>query len=97
GGEIEDVAVAARREHDGISRVALDFASDEITDDNALRVPSDHNEVEHLAVRVHLDQALADRARECEVGAKQELLAGLAARVERATYLRAAERTVGKQ
>ena len=44
-----------------------------------------------------VDLAEADLALERLVGAEQELLAGLAARVERARDLRAAERAVGEQ
>ena len=97
GGEIEDVAVAAGGEHDGVGRVAGDLAGDEVADDDALGVAVDHDEVEHLGVREHLHAAEADHARERGIGAEQELLAGLAAGVERARHLRAAEGAVGEQ
>jgi hypothetical protein len=97
GGEIEDVAVAAGRQDDRVGRVALDLARDEVADDDALRLAVDDDEIEHLAVGVHLDQPLADRARERGVRAEQQLLARLAARVKRAAHLRAAEGAVGEQ
>ena len=50
GREIEDVAVAAGREHDGIGAVAGDLAGDQVADDDALRVAVDDDEVEHLGV-----------------------------------------------
>jgi hypothetical protein len=48
-------------------------------------------------VRVHLDVALGDLLLELLVRAEEELLPGLAARVEGAAHLRAAERAVGEE
>ena len=97
GGEIEDIAVAARREHDGVGRVAGDLTGHEVADDDALRLAIDDDEVEHLAVSVELDGAGTDHARQRGVRAEQQLLAGLAAGIERAAHLGAAERAVGEQ
>ena len=54
----------------------------------------DHHEVEHLGARVHRHRALGDLLFERLVGAEQQLLAGLPARIEGARHLRAAERAV---
>ncbi len=54
----------------------------------------DHDQVEHLGTRIHLDCAESDLPFERLVGAEQQLLAGLAARVEGARHLRAAEAAV---
>jgi hypothetical protein len=48
-------------------------------------------------VRVHLDVALGDLLLELLVRAEEELLPGLAAGVEGAAHLRAAERAVGEE
>ena len=97
GRKIEDVAVAAGGEHDRVGDVAADLPVDEVADDDALRMAVDDDEVEHLRVREHFHGAEADHARECGVGAEEELLAGLAAGVEGARHLRAAEGAVGKE
>ena len=55
------------------------------------------DEVEHLGAVVQRDRAERDLAHERLVRAEQELLAGLAAGVERARHLRAAERAVVEQ
>jgi hypothetical protein len=57
----------------------------------------DDDQVEHLVPRVQLDVLRADLAHERAVSAKQELLTGLAARVEVRGHLRAAEGTVVEQ
>ena len=59
--------------------------------------PFDDDEVEHLGAREHLHAAARDLLLERLVRAEQQLLAGLAARVERARDLRAAERAVREQ
>jgi hypothetical protein len=77
--------------------VALERAGDEITADDAAGLPVDHDEVEHFAIGEHLDRALFHLPHHRLVSAEQQLLAGLAARVERARNLRAAERAVVEQ
>ena len=75
----------------------LDLAGDQVADDDAAGVAVDDHQVEHLGAREHLDRAGADLAAERLVGAEQQLLAGLAAGVEGARDLRAAEGAVGQQ
>ena len=65
--------------------------------DDAARLAVDRHEVEHLAAREQRHGAGIDLAHQRLVGAKQQLLAGLAARIERARHLRAAERAVVEQ
>jgi hypothetical protein len=61
-------------------------------------VAVDDDDVEHLGAREHLHGlAGADLPRQRRVGAEQQLLAGLATRVERARHLRAAEAAVVEQ
>ena len=55
------------------------------------------DEVEHLGTRVQLHAVAVHGPHERLVGAEQQLLAGLAARVERARHLRATERAVVEQ
>ena len=77
--------------------VARDLAGEQVADDDAARAAVLHDEVEHLRARVDRDGAETDLARERLVGAEQELLAGLAAGVEGAGHLRAAEAAVVEQ
>ena len=77
--------------------VALDFARHEVAGDDALCLAVLDDDVQHLVARVALHRTGCDLFVEGRVGAQQELLARLAAGVEGARYLRAAERTVGQQ
>ena len=97
GREIEDIAVPARGEHHGIGAVAGDFAGHQVAHDDALRVAVDDDEVQHLGIRVQLDEPCTHGAGERGVSAKEELLAGLTARVKGARDLRAAEGAVGEE
>jgi hypothetical protein len=65
--------------------------------DDALGLAIHEDKIEHFGVGVQLDTAVTDLARQGAVGAEEELLAGLAAGVEGAGYLGAAEGTVGEQ
>ena len=96
GGEKEYVAVAAGAEDDGIAEVSIDLAGDEIARDDAARSPVDDDEIEHFGAGKHGDGARLDLALERLVSAEKKLLAGLAARVERARNLRAAEGAIGQ-
>ena len=91
GREIKDVAVPARRQAHGVREVRLDLARDHVPHDDAASPAVHDDELLHLVAREHLDGAQADLAFERLVGAEQELLAGLAARVEGPRDLRAAE------
>ena len=77
-----------------VGGIPLDLAVDEIADDDALGVPVHEDEVEHFAARIHLHLFEADLLFKRGIRAEQKLLAGLAARVESAADLRAAERAV---
>ena len=96
GGEIVDVAVATCAQDDGVGKVGRDCAGHQVTGNDAASLAIDHDEVEHLGALIHPHGAGMDLAFERLVGAEQQLLAGLAAGVERARDLRAAERAVGK-
>ena len=73
---------------------ALDLAGDQVARDDAARLAVDHDQVEHLVAREHLHVPSADLPLQRLVGAEQKLLARLAAGVERARDLRAAEGAV---
>jgi hypothetical protein len=64
GREIEDVAVAAGAEQDGVAGPALHLAAHEVTGDDALGVAVDEHQVEHLAPGVHLDLVGLDHPRQ---------------------------------
>ncbi len=97
GREVEDVAVAARREDDGVGDVGLDGARHHVARHDAAGAPVDHDELEHLVRGVHLHLAEADLPLEGLVGAEEELLPRLAPRVEGARDLRAAEGAVREE
>ena len=97
GGEEEDVGVAAGGEDDGVGRVARHLAGLQVAHDDAGALAVDDHDVDQLHAVVQLDVAEADLAGELLVDAEQQLLAGLAACVERAGHLGAAERAVVEQ
>ncbi len=92
GGEVEDVAVAAGGEHHGVGGVTGDLAGDQVAGDDPARPAVDHQQVEHLGAGVQLHVPGRDLPGQRLVGAEQQLLAGLAARVEGPGDLDAAER-----
>ena len=94
GGEIEDVAVAAGAEHHRVAEVGLDLPGHQVAGDDAARAAVHHDQVEHLGAREHRHLPGAHLPFQRLVGAQQQLLPGLAARVEGARYLRAAEAAV---
>ena len=97
GGEEEDVAVAAAGQHHDVGEVGLDLAGHQVADDDAAGPAVDDDQLEHLVPRVAADRAGGDLPLEGLVGADQQLLAGLAAGVERPRHLDAAEGAVVEQ
>ena len=97
GRQVEDVAVAAGGQDDGVGAVRADLAGDQVAGHDAAGAAVDDDQVEHLGARVLLDVAGRDLALERLVGAEQQLLAGLAAGVEGARHLRATEGAVVEQ
>ena len=77
--------------------MVADFAGDHIANHDALCVSFDEDDVEHLGSWIHLYLAKADLPVERGIGAKQQLLAGLPARIKGAAHLCSAERAVGQQ
>ena len=97
GGEVEHVAVAAGAEDHGVAGMRLDLPGDHVARHDAARPPVDEDQVQHLVAGEHLHLAEPDLPLERLIGPQQELLAGLAPRVERARDLRAPEGPVGQQ
>jgi hypothetical protein len=95
--QVEDVAVPAGGEHDGVRRVRRELAGHQVARDDACAATVDVDDVDHLHAVPELDVAESDLARQLLVGADQELLAGLAAGVERPAHLCAAEAAVVEQ
>ena len=89
--EIEDVPIAARSEDDGVGEMRLDRTGDHVSHDDPARARVHDDDVEHLGARVHRHAALGDLLLERLIATEQQLLAGLATRVERAGDLRAAK------
>ena len=78
-------------------RVALERTRIQVAADDAPRLTVDDDDVEHFAVGERPDRAALDLPHHRLVGAEQQLLAGLPARVKRAGYLRAAEGPIVEQ
>ena len=96
GGQEVGVRVAAGGEHHRVPDVRLDGPRHEVAGDDTARPAVHHDEVQHLAPRQHRDAPGGFLLGERLVGAEQELLTGLPARVEGARHQRAAERAVGE-
>ena len=94
GGQVEDVAVAAGGQHHRVAGVRFQRARDQVAGDNAHGPAVDHDQVHHLAAGEQFHPAVGRLFHERAVGAEQQLLARLAARVEGARHLRAAEGAV---
>src|SRR5680860_1403200 len=75
----------------------FNVASHHVADDDATRLAVDDDEFEHFMPCVHLNRAYGNLSYKCLIGAQQQLLAGLAARVERACALHSAEGAVIEQ
>src|SRR3712207_6068226 len=97
GGEEEDVAVAAAGEHDDVGEVGLDLTGDHVADDDPAGAAVDHDQLHHLVSGVAPHCAGRDLTLQRLIGADQQLLAGLATRVEGAGDLHPAERPVVEQ
>src|SRR5690606_2594058 len=97
GRQEEHVAVAAGGEHDGVGHVGLDLAGDHVPGDDAPGAAVDEDDLQHLVPGVHLHGAGRDLPLQRLVGADEQLLAGLAAGVEGAGDLHAAEGAVVQQ
>lgn len=95
-GEIINVSVAAGAEEHGVGDVAFDGAGGQVSGDDAAGFAVDDDQVEHFLAGVHLDVAVVDLAHEGAVCAEEKLLSGLAAGVEGAGDLGAAEGAVGE-
>ena len=97
GRKEEYVAVSACGDHYGVCTVALDLTGDEVAGDDTLCLAVLDDDVEHFMARIAFHRAGCDLLVEYRISAQQELLARLAAGIERARYLCAAERAVGQQ
>ena len=96
GGQEKDVGVSARAEADRVGGIGLDLAGHEIPHRDALGLAVHDHEVQHLRPGMERDGADLHLAQERAVSAEQELLARLAARIEGARDLRAAEGAGGE-
>ena len=95
--KIKNVAISAGGEHDSVRRMPVDFSGDQVARDDSFGMSVDQDEIEHLRLRKHLDRAGGDLSAKRLITAEQKLLPGLAACVERARNLRAAEGAIGQQ
>ncbi len=77
--------------------VRLELAVQEVAGDDAAGPPIDGHQVKHFPTGEHLHPSQRDLAHEDAVGAEEELLAGLAAAVERPRHLSSPEGAVGQR
>ena len=78
----KDVSVATSSENDRVGGVGGDGSGVQIADDNAFGVTIDLHEIEHFGARVHFHSTFMDLFLKSLVATDEELLAGLAARIE---------------
>ena len=97
GGEVVDIAIATCGQHDGMGGIALEITSDKVAGDDAACAAVDNDEFHHLVAFMQFDTAAGNLTAQRTVGTEEELLAGLAAGVEGAADLRAAEGAVVEQ
>ncbi len=97
GGEVVDIAIATCGKHDGMGGIALEVTSDKVAGDDAACATVDNDELHHLVAFMQFDTAAGNLTAQRTVGTEEELLAGLAAGVEGAADLRAAEGAVVEQ
>ena len=83
GREIKDVPITARSQHNSVGEVRLDFSSNQVSSDDPARVAIDDDQIKHFRPRKHCYFAGSHLAQKCLIGAEQQLLARLAAGVER--------------
>src|SRR5664280_3661229 len=91
GGQVEEVAVAAGGEDDRVGEPGLDRAGDHVTGHDAARLAVGDDQLDHLVTAVHRHRPCRDLTLERLVRADEQLLARLAASVEGALHLDAAE------
>src|SRR5262249_17495503 len=63
--QIENISITARSKYHGVGQVRFDFPGDQISSDNAPRLPFDHNEIEHLRPGKHGYFARTDLTKKC--------------------------------
>src|SRR3712207_1102960 len=96
-GQVEDVAVPAGGQDDGVGDVGADLAGDEVARHDAAGPAVGDDQVEHLVPRELLDGAGRHLPLQRLVGAVEQLLTRLAAGVEGPRHLRATEGAVVEQ
>src|ERR1700684_563023 len=92
GRQIEDVGIPARRQHNHVGGVTRDLPGYEVPRHDATSSTVDDHHVEQLAADVHRHAAIRQLLFQGLIGAKQQLLSGLTARVKGSLDLHAAER-----
>src|ERR1700751_4577675 len=93
-GEVENIGISPRCEHNHVGRVAIDLAGDQIPRHNAARDAIDKDDIEQLIPDVHRYSSGCDLLFEGLIGAEQELLSRLASSVKGSFDLHAAKRAI---
>ena len=90
------VAITTRSQNNGVGCETLKLAGNQIFSNDTTGSAVDDNDVLHLVAAEQLDGSGVDLTHQCGVRTEQELLAGLAFRIERTAYQSSTERTVGQ-
>ena len=93
----EYVAVASRAQQYSMRSVPFDRAGDQVAGDDPARLSIGDHHIQHFVAVVHLHRAFAHLPHQRTVCAEQQLLARLAARIERTAHLHPAEAPVVEQ
>ena len=94
GGQIVDVPVSAAGEDHRVGDVHAEFARNQVAGNDAARLPTDDDEVEHFRAGNHGDVSGVNLAFERLECAKKKLLTRLTTRVKSARHLSAAKGTI---
>src|SRR5690606_4943889 len=96
GGQIKDVSIASGAEQDGMTEMAFQLSGNQISNDHSPGLPINDHQIQHFMAGIlfHITQGYLPF--QGLVGTDQQLLAGLACRIESTLYLSSSERAIGK-
>jgi len=95
--QIEDVAITACGQDDSVSRPGFHASVGQVSRHNAACMAVDNHQLQHFVAGIHFDVAGVNLACQGLIGADEQLLSCLAARIESARDLCAAEGAVGQE
>ena len=90
-GQVIDIAIAARTQHDGIRGKGLHFAGNQIACYDSASNAVDDDQIQHFLSREQFDATSVDLSHHRLIGTQQQLLSGLPTAIERSRNLRTTE------